>query len=73
MASHRGIAALPNWTVQPYIDKGYVVPKKITSKGLWSQLYAATSKEAAKTAYMQDFLRTVQGITFSNLKGVTPF
>ncbi len=32
VASKRGIAALPYWAVLPYLEKGYVVARKITEK-----------------------------------------
>ncbi|KIE90333.1 putative HTH-type transcriptional regulator MetR [Actinobacillus pleuropneumoniae] len=33
VASKRGIATLPYWAVKPYLDRGYVVAKKITQQG----------------------------------------
>ena len=39
VASKRGIAALPYWTVMPYLEKGYVVHRQITANGLQSELY----------------------------------
>ena len=42
VASRRGIAALPYWTVMPYLEKGYVVHRQITDDGLQSKLHAAT-------------------------------
>lgn len=41
VASRRGIAALPRWAVQPYLDRGYVTALPIGAKGLWGRLYAA--------------------------------
>ena len=41
VASRRGIAALPRWAVQPYLDRGYVTALPIGAKGVWGRLYAA--------------------------------
>jgi LysR family transcriptional regulator for metE and metH len=43
VASGRGIAALPSWTVGNYIERGYVVSRPIGPHGLRCELYAATT------------------------------
>lgn len=70
VASRRGIAAMPNWAVQSYLQTGYVQGKRIGKKGLFGELYAATLPETATAAYMQDFLETVRSISFSRLPGL---
>lgn len=55
VASRRGIAALPYWTVMPYLEKGYVVRRQITSNGLQSELYAAIRAEDADKSYLDNF------------------
>lgn len=72
VASGRGIAALPNWSVQTYIERGYVLAKPIGKKGFWGELYAATTRSAESLAYVQDFLKTVRATSFSTLKGILP-
>lgn len=72
VASRRGIAALPNWTVQSYLERDYVLAKPIGKKGLWSALYAATTESAAASAFMLDFLDTVRSSSFRNLRGLQP-
>lgn len=72
VASRRGIAALPNWTVQSYLERNYVLAKPIGKKGLWSALYAATTESAAASAFMLDFLDTVRSSSFRNLRGLQP-
>ena len=44
VASGRGIAALPSWTVGNYIERGYVVSRPIGQAGLRCELYAATTQ-----------------------------
>ncbi len=72
VASRRGIAALPNWTVQSYLERDYVLAKPIGKTGLWSALYAATTESAAASAFMLDFLDTVRSSSFRNLRGLQP-
>ena len=73
VASRRGIAALPAWAVQNYIDAGYVVERPITSKGLWCELYAATTATAAGMAYMKEFIETMCATCFRQLPDIEPF
>ena len=73
VASGRGVAALPGWTVQQYLDRKYVVWKPVGKSGLHSRLYAATTTRAAKLAYMEEFLRIMREVSFSTLKGVSEF
>ncbi len=72
VASRRGIAALPEWAVQSYLDTGYVVGKRIGKNGLRGELYAATSRALAEQAYMQDFMETLRAVSFKRLRGVVP-
>lgn len=69
VASGRGIAALPNWSVHGYIERGYVVARRIGEQGLWGQLHAAIRPQPA--AFLLDFLDTVRSISFARLSGIT--
>ncbi|TNH06219.1 LysR family transcriptional regulator [Testudinibacter sp. TR-2022] len=71
VASKRGIAALPYWAVLPYLERGYVVARKITQNGLQSELYAAVRENDVRTAFMQDFFHTVKSQSFSTLPGLS--
>ncbi|OOF44734.1 LysR family transcriptional regulator [Rodentibacter trehalosifermentans] len=71
VASRRGIATVPYWAALPYLEKGYVVARKITQAGLYSNLYAAIRKEDKKLAYMEDFYQTVKSQSFSTLPGLS--
>lgn len=71
VASRRGIAALPFWAVKPYLERGYVVARRIGDGGLRSELYAALRSEQADSAYMQDFLRTVRETSLASLPGLS--
>jgi len=72
VASRRGIAALPNWTVQSYLERDYVLAKPIGTQGLWGELYAGTTEAAAGSAYMLDFLDIVRTTSFRSLPGLLP-
>ena len=71
VASRRGIATVPYWAALPYLEKGYVVARKITEEGLYSNLYAAIRKENANLAYIEDFHQTVKAQSFSTLPGLS--
>ena len=70
VASRRGIAALPEWAVQSYLQTGYVVGKRIGKNGLRGELYAVTSETVAQAAYIQDFVATLRTVSFKRLPGV---
>ncbi|HSJ02544.1 MAG TPA: LysR family transcriptional regulator [Verrucomicrobium sp.] len=70
VASRRGIAAMPRWTVQPFLDREYVQARPIGKKGLHSALFAATTSVAASAAWMQDFLDIMRRVSFASLPGI---
>lgn len=71
VASRRGIAALPNWGVQSYVDHDYVIAKRIGAKGLWNDLYAVTPKRHASKRYVQEFVAIVREKCAASLEGIT--
>ncbi|MGC1387569.1 MAG: LysR family transcriptional regulator [Steroidobacteraceae bacterium] len=71
VASGRGIAALPSWTVGNYIERGYVVSRPVGHGGLRCELFAATSRSAADTAYIQEFIALTRTLSLTNLSGVS--
>lgn len=73
VASGRGVAALPGWTVQSYLDRQYVIARQIGKTRLFSQLYAATTKRSAKVSYFQEFIEITKRISFSSLRGLSAF
>jgi LysR family transcriptional regulator for metE and metH len=60
VASGRGIAALPEWSVQPYLDRGYIVGRPLGPKGLKCELHAAMPESLADKPYMRDFVGKVR-------------
>jgi LysR family transcriptional regulator for metE and metH len=72
VASHRGIAALPNWGIKNYVDYEYVTARRIGKIGLWSDLYAITTRETARRADFADFIATAKARCFETLDGLVP-
>ncbi len=70
VASGRGIAALPRWAVQPYLERGYVVARPIGPKGLWGQLYGAV--RAGERDMHAEFAALLADSAFSTLPGLKP-
>lgn len=70
VASRRGVAALPSWGIKNYVDHDYVIARRIGAKGLWSNLYAATTKDTAGQSYVQDFIATARSTCFATLDGL---
>ncbi len=71
VASGRGIAALPSWTVGNYIERGYVVSRPIGQHGLRCELYAATTTAAAEAAYIREFIALTRAQSLTELAGVS--
>jgi LysR family transcriptional regulator for metE and metH len=72
VASGRGIAALPDWVVKDYEQKGWVVSRRLTPKmtdkvnseqGLRRTLYAAVRQDDEDLVFMQGFLKLVVRMT----------
>jgi LysR family transcriptional regulator, regulator for metE and metH len=71
VASGRGIAALPSWSVGNYIDRGYVVSRPIGAEGLRCELYAATSRAGGEAAYIREFIALTRTQSLTELAGVS--
>ena len=71
VASRRGIAAMPGWAVQPYLESGYVESRPVRRQGLLANLYAASTRTLSQTAYMKEFIATMKKVSFASLKRIT--
>jgi LysR family transcriptional regulator, regulator for metE and metH len=71
VASGRGIAALPSWTVGNYIERGYVVSRPIGASGLRCELYAATTDAGANATYIREFIALTRRQSLTELAGVS--
>lgn len=72
VSSRRGIAALPYWTVMPYLEKGYVVARQIGDIPLQSELYAAMRESDHSKSYLDSFCQIVRERSFADLPGLSP-
>jgi LysR family transcriptional regulator for metE and metH len=60
VASKRGIATLPIWAAQNYLDRNYVTAKRITQDGLRGRLYVACLPEMSAKPFLADFVTTTR-------------
>jgi LysR family transcriptional regulator for metE and metH len=72
VASGRGVACLPNWALQPYLNAGLISSKPLGEKGIWPTLYAAIREDQKETSYMVDFLQQSLQACNENLTGIEP-
>lgn len=70
VASRRGIATLPLWAAQNYLDRDYVLARCITRNGLTGSLYAACLPELSSRPYLADFVTTTRESCFLNLSNI---
>lgn len=70
VASSRGVCALPNWALTEYLEKDFVVGKRLGKQGVWGTLYAALRTEQLELPFIQDFLRTAKETCFKTLSGI---
>ena len=70
VASRRGIAALPSWGIQNYVEHDYVIAKHIGTSGLWSELYAIGTSEMMVRPYAKDLARIIRDVCAGSLKGI---
>jgi LysR family transcriptional regulator for metE and metH len=70
VASRRGIATLPVWAAQNYLNRDYVLAKRITPAGLTGRLYAACLPSLSAKPYLTDFVHTTRESCYLNLRSV---
>ena len=80
VASGRGIATLPLWAVQSYLDRGYVTARPIhptpsnpplgAPATLTGRLYAASLRQLADKPCIQDFVAVMRERSFVTLAGI---
>lgn len=70
VASRRGIATLPVWAAQNYLNRDYVLARRITRGGLTGRLYAACLPEMSAKAYLADFVESTRESCYLNLPNV---
>jgi LysR family transcriptional regulator for metE and metH len=72
VASGRGVACLPNWALQPYLNASLISSRPLGKKGIWPTLYAAIREEQKNSSFMKDFLKQSLHSCNNNLVGIEP-
>ncbi|MAS24118.1 MAG: LysR family transcriptional regulator [Oceanospirillaceae bacterium] len=72
VASGRGVACLPNWALQPYLDSELISACKLGNNGVRPTLYAAIRAEQKEAPYIKDFLSQALENCFNHLAGIEP-
>ena len=67
VASGRGIATLPLWAVQGYLDRGYVTARPVGRKGLTGELHIACTASTSGQPWLEDFVQITRQSCFKSL------
>ena len=70
VASGRGIATLPLWAVQGYLDRGYVTARPVGRKGLSGELHIACTAVTSRQRWLEDFVQITRQTCFKSLAGI---
>lgn len=70
VASHRGVAALPNWALTEYLDQGWLHICRLGKTGVWRTLYAAVRTEDTGADYIRAFTDQAKATCFATLSGI---
>lgn len=70
VASGRGIATLPLWAVQSYLDRGYVTARPVGRKGLTGHLYVACTSATSDRPWLADFVAITRETCFLTLSEI---
>ncbi|MDM0113907.1 LysR family transcriptional regulator [Variovorax sp. J22R133] len=70
VASGRGIATLPLWAVQGYLDRGYVTARPVGKNGLKGELHMACTAATSRQAWLGDFVQITRETCFKSLPGI---
>jgi len=71
VAARRGIAVLPRWAVQSYLQRQYVTALPLTEKGLFADIWAATLPTESSKPYISDFIDILRQTTLTALPDIT--
>ena len=70
VASGRGIATLPRWAVQGYLDRHYVAARPVGPQGLTGRLYMASTATTSARPWLADFVQTTRETCFKSFPGI---
>jgi LysR family transcriptional regulator for metE and metH len=72
VANGRGVAALPEWAIEKYLERDYVFARRLGEHGLKATLYAACRAEESALPYQQAFVRVAREVSFQTLHNIEP-
>jgi LysR family transcriptional regulator for metE and metH len=70
VSSGLGVAVLPNWALQDYVQKGFVVARQLGDGQLWQTLYLAMLEEQSESSHLRAFCQIASDSCFDCLKGI---
>lgn len=70
VASGRGLCALPNWALTEYLEKDFVLGRRLGKSGVWGTLFAALRTDQLDLPFIEDFLKTAKETCFKTLSGI---
>lgn len=70
VATSRGVAVLPRWAVQTYLQRQYVTAKPITEAGLTADVWAAMRASESAKAYLVDFVSLIKETSAATLTDI---
>ncbi|OWT75899.1 MULTISPECIES: LysR substrate-binding domain-containing protein [unclassified Achromobacter] len=70
VSGSRGIAVLPRWVVQTYLQRKYVSARPITEPGLTAEVWAATRTEDCDKPHLLAFMTLVRETSTTHLADI---
>ena len=70
VASGRGIATLPLWAVQGYLERGYVTARTVGATGLTGELHMACTAATSAQPWLRDFVQITRETCIRGLPGI---
>lgn len=70
VASGRGIATLPLWAVQGYLQRGYVTARPVGGADLAGELHMACSAATSAQPWLRDFVQITRETCIRGLPGI---
>ncbi|ALM85128.1 LysR substrate-binding domain-containing protein [Bordetella sp. N] len=70
VSTSRGIAVLPRWVVEPYLQRKDVTARPITAQGLIADVWAATRTEDCDKPCLVDFMALIRATSATHLADI---
>ncbi|CAB3847509.1 HTH-type transcriptional regulator MetR [Achromobacter aegrifaciens] len=70
VATSRGIAVLPRWAIQSYLQRQYVSARPITDAGLTAEVWAAMRASESTKPYLVEFVSLIRDTSAATLTDV---